>query len=566
MKKMSAFIAGALLLTFGSQAQALPSAQASVPAVPAQSYLLAQATLDPEIAKLEKSFKADPQDINKQTAYSTAVTQAMQKMQVQGKSNNAISLGERAAKLIPQNVTLMHLLGTCYLDRFCFAQNIQDYEKAKAAWNKLVEGHPNSPDATLLWGLKCYENGNYAAALQHFQRAFNARQSDPYTLAFVGMTLSKLNNHQQAAQGLGMAYNKLKTNPAFLATQAAEMRAIGQTGEADKRLAEANKYKHPQKNLRTLMELFPTQSAPAAVSATAATSANAATAPTAAQSTASAATTSTSPANAASATASGTTQSETSAAATPAKTAQPAPSAATSAKTATATSATQATSATPTEQTALQNSPISASPADAKKSAPSASTSPLPYRGLTPFSGLTPKPLDEVITVSMQTDAGEIVIEVYPQAAPNAAQRFIELVKSGFYNNTPIFRVVTQPTPFVAQFGINWRPGHKEWQSKLFKDDPSLFQLAPGTLAFAKAGKDHNSTQVFINYGNNNFLREQGFTTFARIVKGYDIAQKFRAVGNPSMGLDQGQLWNNGQSYLANLKQKPNMILQASVR
>lgn len=565
MKKITAFIASAMLLALGSQAQALPTASNTAP----QPFLVAKATLDPEIAKLEKSFKADPQDINKQTAYSTAVTQAMQKMQVQGRSNDAISLGERAAKLIPQNVTLMHLLGTCYLDRFCFGQDTKDYEKAKSAWSKLVEAHPNSPDATLLWGLKCYENGNYAAALQHFQRAFNARQSDPYTLAFVGMTLSKLNNHQQAVQGLGMAYNKLKTNPAFLATQAAELRAVGQTGEADKRLSEANKYKHPQKPLSTLMELFPTQSAPAAPTISPATATSPATA--AAPTGATVATPrTTAPVAVAKPTGTTTTSTATPKVATPASTAVATPSSPTSTPASAATPPTGASAPKqPVPQASASPNPTVAGSANADKNTTKTaviSTSPLPYRGLTPFPGLTPKPLEEVVTVNMQTDAGEIVIEVYPQAAPNAAQRFIELVKSGFYNNTPFFRVITQPQPFVAQFGINWRSGHKEWKDRLFNDDPSLFQLAPATLAFAKAGKNINSTQVFINYGDNNFLRGQGFTTFARIVKGYDIAKKFRPVGDPNMGLNQGQLWSDGQSYLAGLKQKPNMILQATVR
>ena len=58
----------------------------------------------------------------------------------------------------------------------------------------------------------------------------------------------------------------------------------------------------------------------------------------------------------------------------------------------------------------------------------------------------------------LETSAGDVVIEVYPQAAPNAAKRFVELVTSGFYDDTPISRVVPG---FVAQFGINWRDPHK---------------------------------------------------------------------------------------------------------
>src|SRR4029077_20813591 len=57
-------------------------------------------------------------------------------------------------------------------------------------------------------------------------------------------------------------------------------------------------------------------------------------------------------------------------------------------------------------------------------------------------------------TIRMQTTGGDVVIDVFPEAAPNAAKRFLELVTSGFYDDTPISRVVPG---FVAQFGVNWR-------------------------------------------------------------------------------------------------------------
>jgi cyclophilin family peptidyl-prolyl cis-trans isomerase len=166
--------------------------------------------------------------------------------------------------------------------------------------------------------------------------------------------------------------------------------------------------------------------------------------------------------------------------------------------------------------------------------------------------------------VRMQTTAGEVLIEVYPEAAPNAAARFLELVRSGFYDDTPISRVVPG---FVAQFGVNWRPEHRPWQDKKFNDDPSLFALERGTLAFAKAGPNTNSTQVFINYAQNNRLAEPryNFTVFANVVSGMDVVDKFVQVGDPSGGLDQDRLWNDGGAYLDSLPVKPTMIERATV-
>ncbi|MBI3926917.1 MAG: peptidylprolyl isomerase [Armatimonadetes bacterium] len=181
--------------------------------------------------------------------------------------------------------------------------------------------------------------------------------------------------------------------------------------------------------------------------------------------------------------------------------------------------------------------------------------------------GKTPPRLTQKKTIKMTTDAGDLLIEVYPEAAPNAVARFLELVEKGFYDDTPVFRVVKNPQPFVAQFGINWRGDFPTWQEKNFKDDPSLFKLERGTLAFAKGGPDTNSTQVFINYTDNSKLAspEYNFTTFGKVVEGMDIADSWKAVGDPSMGLDQGQLWSDGEKYLKSVPEKPNMIVKMEI-
>ncbi len=187
-----------------------------------------------------------------------------------------------------------------------------------------------------------------------------------------------------------------------------------------------------------------------------------------------------------------------------------------------------------------QAQPTRASHKEAKQEAVSK------YRHLKPFETTAPA-LTEMVKVRFKTSAGSIEMEIYPQAAPNAAKRFLELVKSGYYDNTPIFRVVKTPQPFVAQFGINWRDGHRQWNQKNFNDDPSLFHLEAGTLAFAKAGPNINSTQVFINYGNNDFLRQQTFSVFGIVTKGMEITHNFKQVGAPGMGL------------------KPTMIIKAEI-
>ena len=178
---------------------------------------------------------------------------------------------------------------------------------------------------------------------------------------------------------------------------------------------------------------------------------------------------------------------------------------------------------------------------------------------LTALPGNEAPEIVQVVKVRMQTDKGELLIEVYPEAAPNAASRFLQLVSAGFYDNTPIFRVVKKPEPFVAQFGINSE--FAEWENKNFKDDPSLFEMSRGTLAFAKDGPDTNSTQIFINYKENNQLTapDRNFSVFGKVVNGMEIADQWASVGDARMGLDQDQLWENTR-IVDTMKPKPTMI------
>lgn len=206
-------------------------------------------------------------------------------------------------------------------------------------------------------------------------------------------------------------------------------------------------------------------------------------------------------------------------------------------------------------------------PSAAGTAAPTADTGREPIEhSLSPLPGNEDRApvLTRAERVRLDTTAGAVTIEVYPEAAPNAAQRFLELVSSGYYDGTPVSRVVPG---FVAQFGINWREPHREWRNRTFDDDPSLFSLDPGTLAFAKRGPNTNSTQVFINYSQNDRLAvpQYNFTVFGKVVDGMDAVQRFVQVGDPSNGLDQERLWNDGAALLESLRTKPTMIERAVV-
>ena len=141
-------------------------------------------------------------------------------------------------------------------------------------------------------------------------------------------------------------------------------------------------------------------------------------------------------------------------------------------------------SSTPTdERTPVRRTPTpltSSTPQRPATPSPEDTPQPMSSSELVPLEGKEAPQLTEEHRVRFITTAGDFVVRVYPQAAPNAAQRFLELVDTGFYNNTAISRVVPG---FVAQFGVN--PNLADWKEKTFDDDPALFQHLPGTWLVA---------------------------------------------------------------------------------
>lgn len=101
-------------------------------------------------------------------------------------------------------------------------------------------------------------------------------------------------------------------------------------------------------------------------------------------------------------------------------------------------------------------------------------------------------------------------IQLNPEWAPVGVERFEELTEASYWDNTKIFRVITN---FISQFGINSNPSiTQEWKDKgTIVDDPVVANNDRGTITFATSGPNSRTTQVFINTNDNRFLDDQGF-------------------------------------------------------
>jgi len=154
--------------------------------------------------------------------------------------------------------------------------------------------------------------------------------------------------------------------------------------------------------------------------------------------------------------------------------------------------------------------------------------------------------------VKFVTTAGDFVIEATRDWAPNGVDRLYNLVKIGYYENVAFFRVIGG---FMAQFGIHGDPRvNKVWRDAKIADDPIKQSNKPGFVTFAMAGPNTRTTQLFINFVDNNSLDGMGFPPIGKVVEGMDVANKIYSgygEGAPrGRGPSQGLVQMQGNSYL----------------
>jgi len=169
--------------------------------------------------------------------------------------------------------------------------------------------------------------------------------------------------------------------------------------------------------------------------------------------------------------------------------------------------------------------------------------------------------------VKFDTSKGAFVVQVTRAWAPQGADRFYNLVKSGFFDNVRFFRVVSG---FMVQFGINGDPATMaRWRDAPINDDPVTQSNKRGYITFATAGPNTRTTQVFINFVDNGNLDSMGFAPFGRVVSGIEVVDALNAEygeGAPrGRGPDQGRLQREGNAYLAKEFPRMDFVKKATI-
>jgi peptidyl-prolyl cis-trans isomerase A (cyclophilin A) len=160
----------------------------------------------------------------------------------------------------------------------------------------------------------------------------------------------------------------------------------------------------------------------------------------------------------------------------------------------------------------------------------------------------------DVCHVRLETTKGLIVLEMRREWAPHGVDRFYNLLRAGYYDDTAIFRV---RAGVWAQFGIHGDPAvAQRWRTRTIPDDPRVLSNVRGTVAFAFKSPNGRAAQVFINLRDNSAKFDvEPFVPFARIVEGMEVADALYAeygeqAGGGIRAGKQDPVFEGGNGYL----------------
>ncbi len=102
----------------------------------------------------------------------------------------------------------------------------------------------------------------------------------------------------------------------------------------------------------------------------------------------------------------------------------------------------------------------------------------------------------------------------------------------------------------MVQFGINGDPKvQAKWREAVIQDDPVTKSNTRGMVTFATSGPNSRTTQMFINFKDNSFLDNQGFSPFGKVDEaGMKIVDKINSEYREQPS--QGGIQRQGNAYL----------------
>lgn len=170
-----------------------------------------------------------------------------------------------------------------------------------------------------------------------------------------------------------------------------------------------------------------------------------------------------------------------------------------------------------------------------------------PEPAVPPF---TPGVLPDSFVARLATTKGEVDVMVRRDWSPNGADRFYELVATGYYDGARFFRTIRG---FVSQFGLAADTAvTARWRTRSIADDSVTHSNRRGTLVYAAGGPNTRTTQMFVNLRDNPRLDAMGFSPIGEVIRGLDaIDSLYTGYGDGATAPSQERITREGEPYLA---------------
>jgi len=142
--------------------------------------------------------------------------------------------------------------------------------------------------------------------------------------------------------------------------------------------------------------------------------------------------------------------------------------------------------------------------------------------------------------VKLQTNFGEITLELDAEKAPITVANFLHYVDNGFYDNTIFHRVINN---FMIQGGgFDTGMNQKSTAAEIKNEADNGLTNDKYTIAMARTSAPHSaSSQFFINVADNDFLNFSapnssgwGYCVFGKVTAGMDVIDKIKQVATTS--------------------------------
>lgn len=148
----------------------------------------------------------------------------------------------------------------------------------------------------------------------------------------------------------------------------------------------------------------------------------------------------------------------------------------------------------------------------------------------------------EVPRVLLQTNKGDVELELNPEKAPVSVKNFLSYVESGFYNGVIFHRVI--PGFMIQGGGFTQEMQQKTTNAPIRNEANNGLTNQRGTLAMARTNVvDSATSQFFINLKDNEFLnhgqRDYGYAVFGRVVKGMEVVDQIANLPTKRAGMHQ---------------------------